>query len=260
MAKKKCPDCPECMPQWLAAFGDMMSLLVVFFVLLLSMSSMDAKKVSEAIGSLSGAIGVLDGGTQTAVSNKQLPQATPRDNHDEAVESMNKIQQAIEDANEMMQRGAAGAALTFENSEQGFVITLPSSLLFKKGSAKIIDEDTILFLKRIALIIEQMPNNMNILVNGYTDNQPLAKTSPYKDSWQLSSARALAVVKALVADDVKANRLGAVGYGEYRPIATNDTPSGRARNRRVTISFLVANQSKNKKTEKNILNKIKRVQ
>ncbi|MBD3799001.1 MAG: flagellar motor protein MotB, partial [Epsilonproteobacteria bacterium] len=68
MGKKKCPDCPECMPEWLAAFGDLMSLLLCFFVLLLSMSSMDAKKVSEAIGSLAGAMSVLEGGEKTEIS------------------------------------------------------------------------------------------------------------------------------------------------------------------------------------------------
>jgi chemotaxis protein MotB len=258
MAKKKCPDCPECLPQWLAAFGDMMSLLVVFFVLLLSMSSMDAKKVSEAIGSLSGAMGVLDGGTQTTVSNQQLQQAVPREKHDESIQSISKIRQAIEDANEMMQRRTDTAAISLEDAQEGLVITLPSALLFKRGSAKITDEDTILFLKRIALIIGQLPNSMNILVNGYTDNQPPMKNSPYKDSWQLSSARALAVVKELVTDGVRADRLGAVGYGEYRPVTTNDTPAGRERNRRVTISFFAADQAKDKKADKSILNKVKR--
>lgn len=70
MGKKKCPDCEKCLPAWLAAFGDLMSLLLCFFVLLLSMSSMDAKKISEAIGSLSGAMSVLEGGIKTEISKR----------------------------------------------------------------------------------------------------------------------------------------------------------------------------------------------
>ena len=72
MGKQKCPECEQCLPAWLAAFGDLMSLLLCFFVLLLSMSSMDAKKVSEAIGSLSGAMSVLEGGVKTEVSKQRI--------------------------------------------------------------------------------------------------------------------------------------------------------------------------------------------
>ena len=77
MAKKcKCEACPECLPEWLAAFGDLMSLLLCFFVLLLSMSTMDAKKVQEAAGSLQGAMSVLDGENSTEVQHKQLQVTT----------------------------------------------------------------------------------------------------------------------------------------------------------------------------------------
>jgi len=71
---KKCPEpeCPKCLPEWLAAFGDLMSLLLTFFVLLLSMSSMDAKKIQEAIGSLAGALSVLEGGTKMEISREKV--------------------------------------------------------------------------------------------------------------------------------------------------------------------------------------------
>ena len=83
MGKKKCPDCPKCLPGWLAAFGDLMSLLLCFFVLLLSMSTMDAKKVQEAIGSLAGALSVLEGGTKTEISRERQQQATPIETQEE---------------------------------------------------------------------------------------------------------------------------------------------------------------------------------
>ena len=105
MAKKKCPECADCLPAWLAAFGDLMSLLLCFFVLLLSMSSMDAKKISEAIGSLSGAMSVLESGTKTEISKRRIQESTPIEAKDESTEAVNKVSQAIIDANEMMEKG-----------------------------------------------------------------------------------------------------------------------------------------------------------
>ena len=83
MAKKCKCDCPKCLPEWLAAFGDLMSLLLCFFVLLLSMSTMDAKKVQEAIGSLAGALSVLEGGTKTEISRERQQITTPMEKQDE---------------------------------------------------------------------------------------------------------------------------------------------------------------------------------
>ena len=152
MGKKKCPECEECLPAWLAAFGDLMSLLLCFFVLLLSMSSMDAKKISEAIGSLSGAMSVLEGGTQTEISKKRIQEATPIESQDETSETVNRVQQAVGEANEMMEKGQ-GPEITLDDAQEGFVIELPASLLFKSGSATIENQDALLFLKRVALII-----------------------------------------------------------------------------------------------------------
>ncbi|MBU0632689.1 flagellar motor protein MotB [bacterium] len=254
MAKNKCPDCPECMPAWLAAFGDLMSLLLCFFVLLLSMSSMDAKKVSEAIGSLSGAMSVLEGGAKTEISKLRIQESTPIESQTETSEAVNRISQAVLDANEMMEKGH-GPAISVEEAEEGFVINLPSSLLFKVGSATIENEDALLFLKRIALIIEQLPNEMDIMVKGHTDNAPLGKNSPYKDNWELSSSRAIAVLKELINDGVKPDRISAAGYAEFSPIATNATAEGRERNRRVEISFYGRKSSKEAGDKKSILDK-----
>lgn len=102
--------------------------------------------------------------------------------------------------------------------------------------------------------MKQMPSNTDILVNGYTDNIPPQKDSAYKDNWQLSTARALSVVKELMSNGVQGNRLGAVGYGQYRPIASNNTEDGRKKNRRVTISFMTK-KSTSKTQQQDILDK-----
>ncbi|MEA1892092.1 MAG: flagellar motor protein MotB [Campylobacterota bacterium] len=252
MAKKKCPDCPDCLPAWLAAFGDLMSLLLCFFVLLLSMSSMDAKKISEAIGSLSGAMSVLEGGTKTEISKQRMQQSTPIDSNDETSEAVNKVTQAVMDANEMKEKGK-GPAISLEEAQDGFVIELPASLLFKSGSATIENEDALLFLKRIALIIDELPNSTQVSVQGHTDNQGPGKRSVFKDNWELSSARAITVLQELLLDGVSPNRISASGYAEFKPLATNATPAGREKNRRVELHFYGTEASTETKVKQSVL-------
>lgn len=237
MGKKKCEcNCPTCLPEWLAAFGDLMSLLLCFFVLLLSMSTMDAKKVKEAIGSLAGALSVLEGGTQSEVSRERVQKATPLEKHDETAENVNRIASTVVEHNEMTKM-ASGPTVTMEEGEEGFMLRLPSSLLFKPGSAKIENEEAILFLKRISLIIENLPSDLEINVIGHTDTDPPADNSMFKDNWELSTARAVSVTKELISNDVNPKRLMASGVANYRPIATNQTEAGKEKNRRVEIYF-----------------------
>jgi len=253
MAKKKCKcECPECMPEWLATFGDLMSLLLCFFVLLLSMSTMDAKKVKEAIGSLAGALSVLEGGTQTEVSRERIQKATPIQKSEETAQTVNKLSQAIAEFKQFT-AGGKGPAITLEEGEEGFFIRLPADITFASGSAKITNQDMLLFLKRIALIIkEYLPKNIEIQIRGFTDNTPPPK--PYKDNWELSAARALSVLRILIKDGVNPKQLSAAAYGEYHPIASNATPEGRAKNRRVEIWFFA--KKREEEIKKSILDKM----
>ena len=252
MGKQKCPECERCLPGWLAAFGDLMSLLLCFFVLLLSMSSMDAKKISEAIGSLSGAMSVLEGGTQTEISKKRIQEATPIESQDETSETVNRIQEAVGEANEIMEKGQ-GPEIQLEEAQEGFVIELPASLLFKSGSATIENEDALLFLKRVALIIDELPNNMIVSVQGHTDNGSPGTNSPYKNNWELSSARAISVLQELLLDGVDPARISAAGFAEYSPLATNATESGREKNRRVELHFYGKKSENEAKARSSIL-------
>jgi chemotaxis protein MotB len=254
MGKKKCPECERCLPAWLAAFGDLMSLLLCFFVLLLSMSSMDAKKISEAIGSLSGAMSVLEGGAKTEISKQRIQESTPIESKDETSEQVNRVQEAVSDSNEMMDKGTS-AAIVLEEAQEGFVIELPASLLFKSGSATIENEDALLFLKRVALIIEELPNDMQVSVQGHTDNQGPGTNSPYKDNWELSTARAISVLQELLLDGVQPSRINASGFAEYKPLATNATQSGREKNRRVELHFYGSKAKEKAKVRKSILDK-----
>jgi len=215
---------------------------------------MDAKKVSEAIGSLAGAMSVLEGGTKTEISKQRILESTPLENREESSEQVNRIKQAIAEMNEMMEKGK-GPAVTLKESEQGFVLRLPASLLFKAGDAKIENEDAMLFLKRIALLIQELPNDLEVSVQGHTDNQPPGKNSGFQDNWGLSAARAIAVLKELLLGGVKADRMHAAAFADERPEASNATLKGREKNRRVELYFYARKNDDKPALKKSVLDK-----
>lgn len=121
--------------------------------------------------------------------------------------------------------------------EKGLVITVVGDLLFDSGKAKIRPEAYPLLDKVSALLKENM-SQFNIGIEGHTDNVPI-KSSGWKSNWELSTARALSVLHYLEKDEgISPERLSAIGYGEYRPVASNDSRDGRKQNRRVEIVIL----------------------
>jgi chemotaxis protein MotB len=253
MGKKKKPACicPKCLPGWLAAFGDLMSLLLTFFVLLLSMSTMDRNKIAEAIGSLNGAMSVLEGGIKSEVSHHRQQLATPIDSQEETADAVNRIASAVVEANEFIDEGG-GPTITLQDAEEGFMITLPAKLLFADGSAKLVGDDSMLFLKRVSQIVGQFPQDIEVSVRGYTDDRKV-KGSIFEDNWDLSSARAISVVKELINNGVSPKRVHGAGFGEFRPIATNFTEEGRAKNRRVEIRFIAKKRDSKEKAKESVL-------
>ena len=229
-----------------------MSLLLCFFVLLLSMSTMDAKKVSEAVGSLAGALSVLEGGTKSEISRERQQKATPIDQQDETSQKLKTIKKTLVEINEFI-KPKGGQEASLEESEDGFVIRLPAKLLFKKGETEITNDDAILFLKRIALIITKLPKNLYLNVIGHTDSDKPGANSKFKDNWELSSARAISVTRELIKDDVDPKILMASGKGEYDPIATNMTEDGKEKNRRVELYFYAKEKDRKNDAKKSIL-------
>ncbi|NPA28679.1 MAG: OmpA family protein [Epsilonproteobacteria bacterium] len=270
MGKKKCPECPECMPEWLAAFGDLMSLLLCFFVLLLSMSTMDAKKLEEAIGSLAGALSVLEGGEKSELEDRRIEQGTGGGSSSSTPTQIDMSNPTPRQMSEMLQKmwmqmislkneineiamSQGATPVTLNEAEKGFLLRLPAELLFKPGEAKIDNVDALLFLKRIAMIIKKLPNTLQISVRGHTDNRPPGPKSPFRDNWELSAARAVTVVKELIKDGVDPKRLSACGNAEFKPVASNATPEGRAKNRRVELYFFSTDPQMESKARKSIL-------
>jgi len=124
----------------------------------------------------------------------------------------------------------------FEMEDRGLVITLANNILFDSGKAEVKD-DASKVLGQIIKVLETSAGKKNIGIEGHTDNVPI-KYSGWKSNRELSTARANNVYHYLVGNGVKPARLTTMGYGEYRPIASNDTKKGRAKNRRVEIVIL----------------------
>ncbi len=120
--------------------------------------------------------------------------------------------------------------------ERGLVVRVLDKILFDSGKAQL-RKEAYPVLDKVAKILDQEAEGQPVGVEGHTDNEPI-KRSGWKDNWELSLARARSVLASLVEQGVHPSRISASGYGEYRPIASNDTPQGRRMNRRVEIVVL----------------------
>jgi len=121
--------------------------------------------------------------------------------------------------------------------EKGLVITVVGDLLFDSGKDKIRPEAYPL-LNKVSAVLKDNMAQFNVGIEGHTDNVPI-KVSNWKSNWELSTARALSVLHYLVKEQgISPERLSAIGYGEYRPVASNETRDGRKQNRRVEIVIL----------------------
>lgn len=133
--------------------------------------------------------------------------------------------------------------ILLQNTARGLIITMANDILFDSGKGKI-KKDAYPTLNKIAAVLNETVPGRDIGVEGHTDNVPI-KHSGWKSNWELSSSRATNVLHYLVDEaGVRPERLSAIGYGEYRPMDSNDTKSGRARNRRVEIIILPKDMSK----------------
>ena len=121
--------------------------------------------------------------------------------------------------------------VTLESSDRWLELNLPDSLLFSSGAAEP-HYDGFELVEKIAGVLRNRDNAVK--VEGFTDDRPI-RTSAFPSNWELSSSRAAAVVRMLSMEGVEPERLAAVGYGQYQPVARNDTEEGRRRNRRVVL-------------------------
>jgi chemotaxis protein MotB len=238
MSKKNLVRLPEISGNtagWLTTFNDLVTLLMVFFVLLFTMGSTDKNLMKEFQNALQSGLGVLGAGSKVSVtvngSQRSLTMDGPlTQGQGETIPGDEEgTTQAIDDA---LTELAAEPGINVKYSNQGARISFEDALLFDFGKADI-NSSGFALLDKMAAIIHKI--TCTVRVEGHTDNVPI-HTLRFPSNWDLSTARAVSVVKYFV-DGCKINpkKLSAVGYGESRSMVPNDSTANRARNRRVEI-------------------------
>ncbi len=155
----------------------------------------------------------------------------------ELTSRLNELDQAKRLLEDRLQQEIADKQVKVQMLEKGLVITFVSEVLFDSGKAKIKTE-AYSSLDKVAKVLKENVPDLDIGIEGHTDNMPI-KVSGWKSNWELSSARAMSVLHYLVdKKGVSPERIAAIGYGEYRPVASNDSKDGRKQNRRVEIVIL----------------------
>ena len=185
---------------WAITYGDMMSYLMIFFMILFAFYS--SKNITSQF-SLKGLEETF--GKDTTIASTLF--------------SKHGIQQIAQ----------------VEISANKISINFSEPILFDAGS-DVLKQSSYPHLRRLTAVFKDLPNPIQI--EGHTDNRPLGRSLRFKSNWELSSARAFSVLQFFLQDGVAPEKLSAVGYGEYKPIKSNDTPDGRAANRRIEINII----------------------
>lgn len=230
--------------RWLLTYSDLITLLMTFFVVMYSLSSINLNKFTQLANSLGISLGtkyVIGDKTSTLPidnnminninKNSKTQQKNNNTNNEGVIEK--KLQSYIE-ANHL------SSYITLYSDERGIVISLQEPLLFNLGSADVLPQSRKV-IDNISKVLKTIPNY--IRVEGYTDDIPI-NNEKYKSNWELSAARATNVIQVLVEDGINPERLIAVGYGQYKPVVPNTSEENRKKNRRVDIVIMKSDYNK----------------
>ncbi len=221
--------------EWLLTYGDLMTQLVCFFVLIVAFSSLNIEKFQEVLASIQIALG---GGSASGVLT-ELPSAVDIPLHSSELKvDEGKFMELKGKIDEYIEKQKLNEYLETHITHEGLQITLKQqepSVFFDTAEARI-KEEAYPILNQIGKFLKDITNE--IRVEGHTDIRPI-NTPQFPSNWELSVARATNVLKYLNEKcGISADRLSAAGYGPYKPIAPNDSESGMSKNRRVEVIIL----------------------
>lgn len=247
MAKKKKHDEEHIDESWLIPYADILTLLLALFIVLFAASSVDASKFEELARALNvafvGGTGVMD---QPSPVTPQDPSPIPKPEDEDATEDEEELITAEEDFLELEELQKKIDQYILDNNlslslktsltTEGLLITILDDALFSSGSAQVRPDSIELAVEISHLLITDPPRLISI--GGHTDNRPI-NTPQFRSNWDLSVMRAVNFMKILLENEsLEPNRFSSTGYGEYSPVASNDSASGRAKNRRVEVLIL----------------------
>ena len=230
MAKRKSKEEAEDTMKWMVTFSDLITLLLTFFVLLLTMCSLEAGKVEQFQAACSEAMGILLEGKYSEVEERIITSSKRK--IDEQALKVENILKQFSGIKTMLISEDKGGHLKFKELERGLSIVMKNDLLFNSGKSEI-NPEGISVLRDIASKIENFEGE--VIVEGHTDNVSI-RTEKFPSNWELSISRAVNIVRFLAEEvGIKPIKMSAVGYADTKPVVSNDTPEKRRRNRRVEI-------------------------
>lgn len=235
---------------WLIPYSDLLTLLLALFIVLFASSNVDVKKFNQMANAFSmvfaNSSSILE--HQQAMQQQQAEMSTMPPKNEESgfsplgqekskgLEYMQESAQLAEAKRKMdayIASNKLGGDLSTVLTQDGLMVRIRDTAVFESGSAVLVPQSERLG-KEIAKMLSEL--TQVVMISGHTDNMPIS-TAEFPTNWELSSRRAVNFMKYIIASDVRlrAERFSATGYGEYRPIAPNDTDEGRAKNRRVEV-------------------------
>jgi len=249
MARKRKLEEHENHERWLVSYADFITLLLALFVMMYAVSQLNEGKYQRVAGSQVSALGA-----QSDRSVLIMPESVPLSpvqespEEDRAIKKARRLAEAQrrqQEAMEVIARDIMAAFQPFSSliengqvrvipSSRGLAVEINAKVLFAPGQA-VLEQNSARVLEAVAHVLKD--NDYPIQVEGHTDSIPIV-TDKFPSNWELSAVRASSVVRLLIGSGVEAGRLTAVGYGENRPVDSNDTEDGRTRNRRVTVMIL----------------------
>lgn len=222
--------------RWLVSYADFITLLFAFFVVMYSISSINVGKYRVLSDAMTTAfnpkLGVeIQPGSQLGVSVQRAPIALGAEGQAARKALEDTAMKIKQDMKDLIEQGK----ITVKGNEKWLEVEINSSILFASAQAKLSPQAKQI-LSQLSANFRNAPNPL--YVSGYTDNIPI-NTVKYASNWELSAARAASVVRLFAEQGIDPQRMGAIGFGQYRPIVANDSPQNRQRNRRVVIRMLV---------------------
>ncbi|MDR0529439.1 MAG: flagellar motor protein MotD [Zoogloeaceae bacterium] len=236
--RKKSPEENEHLDRWLVSYADFITLLFAFFVVMYALSSVNEGKyrvLSESLNTAfrsltntNGELVVLPPGAPPVA----LPMARPNKNaEDTKNRQRTKMRNMARDIMEALAPLVRQGKVRVLETSRGVTVEINDSVLFAPGQARL-EPESVFALEAVAQVIAS--NAFPVTIEGHTDDVPI-HTPQFPSNWELSATRATTVLRLFAAAGVDPQNLTAIGYGEQRPVESNSTAEGRARNRRVSI-------------------------
>lgn len=252
---KKCPECPKCLPGWLVQFGDLMSLLLTFFILLLSMAVMDKKKVEEYFEIMKKAMGFIDASTDVETQSEKhstqdsSSESEESDSQSEMEQSSAQMQEIVDEINST--QTIESQEVSIEKGKNEFVLDIPSTIMFNDGEYNLTSPEAKRFIGKIARVIRTMPQTFNIEIIGHTDTNRLNSATIPRDEWDISALRSISVVKELIKNRIDPAVLKVSAYGSYHPKSNTSSD-----NRRVELRFFSQDNQSDILSEENFFDRL----